>query len=157
MWPQWNQVEFFLSRLDFVLQTLMALTKDFNHLVPTLFWARPKSEFGEYLATQASNNVMKKYWFRGLFLGSKLLGSFLMSAIYSFLKYYATDRQAVATLKIYNSGFVRLCATHILNLLHPSLDFDPYFGSHWARSTNQPLCYAAATSRPIVWLIAEPW
>jgi len=71
---------------------------------------------------------------------SKLLGSFLLSEIYSFLKYYATDRQAVSTLKIYNSGFDRLCATNCLTFLHPSLGFDPYFGNHWTRSTYQPLC-----------------
>jgi len=28
--------------------------------VPKLFWARPKSEFGEHLSTQASNSVWKK-------------------------------------------------------------------------------------------------
>jgi len=27
--------------------------------VPKLFWARPKTEFGEHLATQASNNERK--------------------------------------------------------------------------------------------------
>jgi len=55
-------------------------------------------------------------------------------------KYYATDRPAVATLKIYISGFDRLCATHFLTLLHPSLGFDPYIGDHWAISTYQTLC-----------------
>jgi len=39
----------------------MDLNKDFNRLVPKLFWSRPKSEFCEHLATQASNNVRKKY------------------------------------------------------------------------------------------------
>jgi len=59
-----------------------------------------------------------------MIFGIKLLGSFLMAAVYSFLKYYATDRPAVATLKIYISGFDRLCATH----------FWPFFGFwsiHW--------------------------
>jgi len=37
----------------------MDLKKDFNRLLPKLFWARPKSEFGEHLATQISNNVWK--------------------------------------------------------------------------------------------------
>ena len=60
--------------------------------------------------------------------------------VYSFLKYYATDGLAVATLKIYNSGLDRLYATHFLTLLHPSLGFDPYFGNHWAISTYQSLC-----------------
>jgi len=55
--------------------------------VPTLFWARPKSKFGENLATQASKNVWKKYWLYGL------LSSFSMSAIYSFLKCLRYDRQ----------------------------------------------------------------
>jgi len=36
-----------------------------------------------------------------------------------------------------------------LVLLLPSLGFDPYFGKHWARSINQPLCQAAATRRPV--------
>jgi len=45
---------------------------------------------------------------------------------------YVTDRQrqAVVTLKIYNSRLDRLCATHFLTLLHPYLGFDPYFGNH---------------------------
>jgi len=34
--------------------------------------------------------------------GRNLLGSLLMSAIYSFVKYYATNQQEVTTLKIYN-------------------------------------------------------
>jgi len=53
--------------------------------------------------------------------GSKFLSSFLMSTIYSFLKYlrYDRHRQAVVTLKIYNSGLGRLGATHFLTLLHP--------------------------------------
>jgi len=33
--------------------------KDFNRLVPKLYWARLKSEFVEHLVTQASNNVWK--------------------------------------------------------------------------------------------------
>jgi len=59
-----------------------------------------------------------------------------------FSSIYATDRrrQAVVTLKIYNSRLDHLCATHFFTLLHPSLGFDPYFGNHWARLTNQPLC-----------------
>jgi len=39
----------------------MDLNKHFNRLVPKLFWARHKSEFGEHLATQTSNNIWKKY------------------------------------------------------------------------------------------------
>jgi len=45
--------------------------------------------------------------------GRNLLGSLLMSAIYSFVKYYATNQQEVTTLKIYNWGFDRLCAQPI--------------------------------------------
>jgi len=37
----------------------MDLKKDFNRLLAKLFWGRRKSEFGEHLATQASNNVWK--------------------------------------------------------------------------------------------------
>jgi len=61
-----------------------------------------------------------------MIFGSKLLSSFLMSAIYSFLNIYATERQAVVTLKIYNAGLDRHCATHFLTLLHPSLGFNSY-------------------------------
>jgi len=39
----------------------MDLKENFNSLVPRLFWARPKFEFGEHVATQASNNVWEKY------------------------------------------------------------------------------------------------
>jgi len=34
----------------------------------------------------------------------------------------------------------RLSAAHLLTLLHPCLGFDPYFGNHWATSTNKLLC-----------------
>jgi len=37
----------------------MDLKKDFNRLLSKCFWARPKSEFGERLATQTSSNVWK--------------------------------------------------------------------------------------------------
>jgi len=37
----------------------MDLKKDFNRFLPKLFWARPKSEFGERPATLASNNARK--------------------------------------------------------------------------------------------------
>jgi len=62
-----------------------------------------------------------------MIFGSKLLSSFLMSAIYSFLK-YLRYKHAVVTLEIYNSSLDRLSATYFLTLLHPSLGFDPYFG-----------------------------
>jgi len=51
-------------------------------VVPKLFWARPKSEFGEH----ASNEVRKNNDCMSDF-GRKFLSSLLMSAIYSFLKY----------------------------------------------------------------------
>jgi len=54
----------------------MDLKKDFNRLIPKLFWARPKSDFGEHLVTQASNKVWKKYWLCEMIFGSKLLSSF---------------------------------------------------------------------------------
>jgi len=70
MWPKWNQVEFIPGWLDFVIQTLMDLKKHFNRVVSKIFWARLKYELGEHLVTQASNNVMKKYWLRGWFLAA---------------------------------------------------------------------------------------
>jgi len=48
----------------------MDLKKDFNHSLTKLFWARPKSEFGEHLATLVSTNVWKKYWKCGWFLAA---------------------------------------------------------------------------------------
>jgi len=85
-----------------------------------------------------------------MIFGSKLLISFLMSAIHCtlFSSAYASTsrhRQVVVTLKIqliHNSGLDHLCATHISTPLHPSLSFNPYFGNFWARirSINQPLC-----------------
>jgi len=52
-----------------------------------------------------------------MILGSKLLSSFLMSAIYSFLTYLRYRQTSSVTLKIYSSGLDRLCATHFLTLL----------------------------------------
>jgi len=72
---------------------------------------------------------MKKQWFYGLFLRQ----------VAKFVSNVSRHRQAVVTLKIYIAGLDRLCATHFLTLLHPSLGFDPYFGNNWVRSTNQPL------------------
>jgi len=77
-----------------------------------------------------------------MIFGSKLPSSFCQqSTLFSSIYYAASkNRQAVITLKIYNSGLDRLCATHFLTLLHTPLGVDPYFWNHWARSTNQPLC-----------------
>jgi len=85
------------------------------------------------------------------FFWQQVAKSFLMSTIHSFLKdvcYRQTEwqTQAVVTLEIRNSWWDHLGATHILTLRHPCLGFDQYFVNRWARSTNQPLCQAAATS-----------
>jgi len=133
MWPKWNWIEFFPYRLDFVVQTLTHLKKDFNHLVPKRFWARHKSE---HLVTQASNNVWKKYWLCGLFFCSKLLSLFLMSAIYSS---QVSALQTDTGKQWWRWNFTtQVWRDPFLTLLHPSLGFDPYFGNQWARSTNQP-------------------
>jgi len=97
----------------------MDFKKGFNVLVPKLFSVRPKSEFGE----QPQPKTRKILIVRMIF--SRLLCSFLMSAIYSFLKYLCykqtqRSRQAVVMFNIYNSGLARLCAIHFLTLLHPS-------------------------------------
>ena len=59
------------------------------------------------------------------------------------------------TLKMHNPGFDRLGMVHCLTLRHCYFGFDPYFGSHWARSTSWPLCEAAATS--IINFTPERW
>jgi len=118
----------------------MDLKKDFKHLIPKLFWARRKSEFATQASTYDKNtDCVGVFW--------QQVSKFVFTL---FSSIYASDRhrQAVVTVKIYNSGLDCLCATHFLTL-HPSLGFDRYFGNHWARSTNQPLCNAVATSRPI--------
>jgi len=48
----------------------MDLKKDFNRLLPLVFWARPKSEFGEHLPIQAWNTISKKYWVCWWFLAA---------------------------------------------------------------------------------------
>jgi len=45
----------------------------------------------------------------------------------------------MVTLKIHTSGLDRLGMAHFLTLRHCYVGFDPYFGSHWARSTSWPL------------------
>jgi len=61
-----------------------------------------------------------------IIFGNKLLSSFLMSAIDSFLKYIRyRQRRAVATLKIYNTGLDCLDTTHFLTFRYP------YCGNHW--------------------------
>ena len=46
--------------------TPMDLKKDFNALVPKLFWARPKSEFGEQPQPKPQTTC-EKYWLCGWF------------------------------------------------------------------------------------------
>jgi len=77
----------------------------------------------------------------GIF-GSQLLSLFLMSAFHSFLSKCLCyrQRQAVVTLKLHNSGLDRLGIHHFFTLRHCYFGFDPYFGSHWARSTSRLLC-----------------
>ena len=58
-------------------------------------------------------------------------------------------------LKIHNSGLDRLGMAHFLTLRHCYFDFDRYIGSHWARSTSRPMCWAAATS--MINFTPEPW
>jgi len=55
---------------------------------------------------------------------SKLLSSFSLSAICSFLKYLRSRPQAVVTVKIYNPGSDLLGATQFLT------HCDPCFGNH---------------------------
>jgi len=76
----------------------------------------------------------------GIF-GSKLLSLFTMSAFHSFLSKCLCyrQRQAKVTLKINNSGLDRLGMVHFLTRRYCYFGFDPYFGSHWARSTSRPL------------------
>ena len=112
--------------------------------VSKLFWARPNLSLVNISRPKPQTTYEKMIvWMN---LGSKLLSSFLMSTIYSFLKcprYVDRHRQAVVTLKIqliHNPGLDHLCATHFLTLLYPSLCFDPHFGNHWAKSTYQPWC-----------------
>jgi len=61
-----------------------------NPAVPKLFRGWLKSEFGEHLATHASNSVayvnMTKMLIVWMIFGSGLLSSFSMSTFYSFLK-----------------------------------------------------------------------
>ena len=67
--------------------------------------------------------------------GSKLLSSFLVSAIYSkHLRY--RQRQAVVTLKICNQDLDRLGAIYFLDPSPLLFGFHPHFGNHWLGSTT---------------------
>ena len=85
---------------------------------------------------------MKKIIIVWVVFGSKLLSSFLMSAIYSFVKYLLCRQTKARSSYVENthSGLDRLGATHFLTLRHHCLCFDPYFGNHCARSTSPSLC-----------------
>ena len=93
--------------------------------------------------TQSLNNVLKNNYCRPIgHFGSKLLSLFSMSAFHSFLSKCLcySQRQAMVTLKIHNSGLDHLGMAHFLTLRHCYFVFDPYFGNYWARSTSRPLC-----------------
>jgi len=68
---------------------------------------------------------------------SKLLNSFSLSAIYSFLKYlrYRQTKTSSGDGDIYNPGLDRLGATNFLTLCDPCLGRDPYFGNHCPKGT----------------------
>ena len=93
-----------------------------------------------------------------MMFGRKLLSSFLISAIYSTLKYLRyRQRQAVITLTVYNPDLDRLGTIYFLDPSPLLFGFHPPFGNHWLGSTNQPLCLAAATSSLFFKFSSEPW
>jgi len=65
-----------------------------------------------------------------------------MTAIYTFLKYLRNKQTQTSSGNVENLQlrFGSPLRDPFLTLLHSSLGFDPYFGNHWARSTDQPLC-----------------
>jgi len=107
---------------------LTAYARMAKSAVPKLFWALPKSEFGE---NASHNDPSLKHYGKNndriSDFGSKLLSSFLMSAFHSFLKYLQyRQRQTAVTLKIENFGLARLGTAHFLTLCCPCLGFDWY-------------------------------
>jgi len=84
-------------------KTSTAYVRMARSALPKLFWARPKSEFGEH----ASNNVWNNNDCMSDF-GSKLLISFLMLAIYSFLKYLSSTQTSSGEISV-RHGDVRGC------------------------------------------------
>jgi len=94
----------------------MDLKKDFNLLIPKLFLARPKSKLVNTSWPKPQITYDKNTDCVDDF-GSKLLNSFLMSAIFSFLKDLRCRQTSSGKLKIYQSGLDRLCAIHFLTLL----------------------------------------
>ena len=134
--------------LFFLFKYLLDLKKHFNRLVPKFFELDPNLSLVKTprVATQASNNVWKNthcvddFW--------RQVAKFVFNV--SILLFFQVSETSSGNVENLQSGLNRLCATHFLTLLQQtSLGFDPYIGNHGARSTNQPLCYAAVTSRPI--------
>jgi len=66
---------------------------------PKLFWARPKSEFGEHLATQTSNNVWNNTECVDDFWQHVAKFVFNVSNLLFFSSIYATDRHRKAVVK----------------------------------------------------------
>jgi len=112
IWLNWNNIELF-PPVDWIKKLTSTTARS---AVAKLFWALPKPEFGEHASNNDSNlkQLMKKIMIVLMIFGSKLLSLFSMSAFHSFLNKYPSyrQRQAVVTLKIYNSGLDRLCAIH---------------------------------------------
>jgi len=85
----------------------------FQPAVPKVFWARPKSEFGEHRVTQATSSVSKNYECMDDFW--QQVAEFIVFNVSTLLFWstYATNRhrQAVVTRQVYNSGWDRLGAT----------------------------------------------
>jgi len=77
---------------------------------------------------------------------NKLLSSFLILAIYLFFKWltYRRTQRSRSNVKNIQLQFGLLLRDLFFIFLHLCLDFHPYFGNHWGRSTNQPFCWVAA-------------
>ena len=75
-----------------------------------------------------------------IIFGNKLISSFSMSAICPFLKYlcYRQTKTSSGNVDIAQRRFGSPRRYPFLTLRRPNLclDLDPYFGYHWARSTN---------------------
>jgi len=95
----------------------MDLKKDYNRLIPKLFWARPRSEFGEHLVTQASNKVWKNIdCVNGFCQEVAKLVFNVSNLLFSQVSMLQTDKQSynVENLQL---RFGSLCATHVLTPL----------------------------------------
>ena len=77
---------------------------------------------------------------------SKLLSSILMLAIYLLLKcLYRWTQRSRSNVENTQLQLGLLLRDLFFDPSPPLFGFRPYFGNHWARSTNQPLCCVAAT------------